>query len=108
MLVNTKQGQPVILSGFTGQSSKLNGQRAYVETSQPDENGCHKIAIMDKPATKKRDAVVRRMTVNAGRITAISGEKPPRNFQWFFTAKDYRYAIRPSGQQPQQLDDGRA
>jgi hypothetical protein len=104
MLTNTQVGQPVLLSGFTGQSVKLNNERAYVETSKPDENGCHQIAILDKPATKTRDAKVRRMTVSAERLTAIEGEKAPRDFKWFFTAKNYRYAIQPSGHQPQQLD----
>lgn len=104
MLINTTEGQPVLLSGFTGQSAKLNGLRAYVETSEPDENGCHAVVIVDKPATRTRDAVVRRMSVKAERVSAIEGEKPPRDFQWFFTAKSYRYAILPSGEQPQQLD----
>ena len=104
MLLATKAGQPVVLGGFTGLSAKLNGQRAYVETTEPDENGFHQIAIVDKPATKTQDATVRRMPVSVERLTAVEGEKPPRNFKWFFTAKRYRYAIQPSGHQPQQLD----
>lgn len=103
MLLDSKKGQPVTLSGFTGQSARLNGQRAYLETARPDQNGCHQVVIVDKPATKTRDAVVRRLPVNGAHLTEIAGEKPPRNFKWFFTAKNYRYTALPSGQQPQQL-----
>lgn len=103
-LTDCKPGQPVEMIATHGAIRKLLGHVGYLMSPTPDEYGLHLIAFLVKPATKTRNAETRLLKVVESSVKVREDEKPPRNFQWFFTAKNYRYSALPSGEQPQQLD----
>ena len=103
-LSDCKPGQPVEVQNMRGLAANQNGNQGYLADPEPDQYGLYTVDFLLKPATRKRDAVTRRLRLSESKLKVLTNEKPPKNFEYFFTAKDYRYCILPSGEQPQQKD----
>lgn len=102
-LTACKPGQPVEMKELTGRYATQNGRQGFLINPEPDEYGLHTVRFEVKPATRTKDAVTQELRVTASKISVLADKKSPRQFHWHFRAKGRRYAIQPSGEQPQQI-----